>query len=206
MSFFALLLAFLLIEGPLTGTAMAAEPEAQPEEICAKYIALHEKNLGLPSHLLNAIALTEAGRWDEKKGRRLAWPWTINAQGKGHFYKTKAEALEAINKLKGQGVTNIDVGCMQVNLHYHPKAFKNLADALDPDQNVAYAATFLKRLRQERKSWAQAVSYYHSATWARHSVYRMKVLQYWSQAWREDRIERLSKLLTTHRNREEALP
>jgi len=53
----------------------------------------------------------------------LAWPWTINAQGKGQFFKTKAEAVKAIKNLQAQGVKSIDVGCMQINLSYHGKAF-----------------------------------------------------------------------------------
>ena len=35
---------------------------------------------------------------------------------------------------------------MQVNLYYHGDAFDNLAEALDPAHNVAYAGTFLKKL------------------------------------------------------------
>jgi soluble lytic murein transglycosylase-like protein len=56
-------------------------------------------------------------------------------------------------------VRNIDVGCMQVNLGYHGKAFADLEAAFDPATNVAYAARFLSELFSKRRSWALAVGY-----------------------------------------------
>ena len=35
-------------------------------------------------------------------------------------------------------------------------------DALEPAHNVAYAARFLKQLRQETESWSRATAHYHS--------------------------------------------
>ena len=57
--------------------------------------------------------------------------------------------MRAVRKLQRRGVRNIDVGCMQVNLRYHPKAFKSLGQAFDPRANAAYAAGFLRKLRDK---------------------------------------------------------
>ncbi len=60
-----------------------------------------------------------------------------------------------MKKLQARGIRNIDVGCMQINLRYHPDAFENLESALDPETNARYAVTLLKRLHGAHKSWAK---------------------------------------------------
>jgi hypothetical protein len=72
---------------------------------------------------------------------------------------------------------------MQINLKYHPEAFADLEEAFDPAANVAYAAAFLKALRNDKGSWAKAVAHYHSATPERYIRYRTKVFA----AWRDER-------------------
>jgi len=76
--------------------------------------------------------VTETGRWDGASQENSAWPWTITADGQGRFFDTKEEALLEAEILITEGVRNIDVGCMQVNLHYHPSAFETLSQAFDP--------------------------------------------------------------------------
>ena len=51
---------------------------------------------------------------------------------------------------------------MQINHHYHAQNFASLRDMFDPAQNVNYAASFLKRLRQEEGSWTLAVARYNA--------------------------------------------
>ncbi|MBY0407291.1 MAG: hypothetical protein K2Q01_06325, partial [Rickettsiales bacterium] len=89
---------------------------------------------------------------------------TVTSGGAGNYYPSKTEAIAAVKKLRASGVKNIDVGCMQVNLHYHSDAFANLEQAFEPEYNIAYSATFLRRLYNEEKSWKTAASYYHSKT------------------------------------------
>ena len=64
---------------------------------------------------------------------------------------------------------------MQINLRYHPKAFANLSEALEPRRNVDYAARYLVDLKRETDSWNAAVGRYHSKTPALASRYRRKV-------------------------------
>jgi hypothetical protein len=92
------------------------------------------------------------------------WPWTINAEGEGHYYATKAEAVAAARAMQARGVRSMDVGCMQVNLMHHPNAFTSLDQAFDPRTNAAYAARFLNQLFAQTGDWAKATANYHSAT------------------------------------------
>ncbi|MEE2760364.1 MAG: murein transglycosylase [Pseudomonadota bacterium] len=104
------------------------------------------------------------------------------AKGKGHYFKTKAEAAAAVVRLQKSGVTNIDVGCMQISLHFHPRAFASLEEAFDPAANVAYAARFLKGLHGLTQSWPQAAANYHSSNPLRNESYKAKVLRLWQRS------------------------
>src|SRR5690606_24866432 len=125
-----------------------------PRQICARLTATAERMARLPRLLLHAVSLAESGRWDEDAQASIAWPWTVNAEGKGRYFPTRAAALDAVRKLQARGVKNIDVGCMQVNLMHHGQHFDSIEQALNPVYNVAYAAHFLKDLRHARRSWS----------------------------------------------------
>jgi hypothetical protein len=147
---------------------------------CATHILKYEKQNAIPRGLLHAISKVESGRIDNT-GRIVSWPWTIHAEGQGHFYPTKKAAVMAAKAMQAKGIKNIDVGCMQINLYYHSKAFKTLADAFEPKKNVAYAAQILTNHKKNHKSWFRAVAYYHSAN-ANHNVaYQKSVFRVWNQ-------------------------
>ncbi len=120
--------------------------------------------MDIPGYLLSAISLAESGRWDELRRANVAWPWTVTSGGRGRFFNTKAEALAEVEFLMTEGVRNIDVGCMQVNMYYHGGAFESLAEALDPEANVTYGASYLKNLYSATGNWTQAAGDYHSTT------------------------------------------
>lgn len=135
----------------------------------------------IPVHLLAAISLVEAGRWDADRSAIFAWPWTVTAEGRGRFLPSKQAAIAEVRKLRARGIRNIDVGCMQINLKYHPKAFDNLNEAFDPVANVAYAANYLRLLKKETRSWTRAIGSYHSRTPARAKAYRQRVKVRWQE-------------------------
>lgn len=130
---------------------------------------------GLPANLLSSIAITESGRTDPATKAKVAWPWTVTSGGEGQYFPTKAAAIAAVKRLQRAGVENIDVGCMQINLKYHPDAFSSLAEAFEPEVNVRYAARFLKDLRQAWNGWSEAVRHYHSADAERGRAYERRV-------------------------------
>ena len=154
-----------------------------PWTLCARYAAEIEIREDLPPHLLSAISKVESGRWLASERTVYAWPWTVTSGGKGRFFATMDEALNAVQALQASGRRNIDVGCMQVNLRHHPDAFEDMRAALDPARNIAYAADLLQRLRREARSWPKAVAYYHSRTTSLNGPYRRKVFRAWHEEW-----------------------
>jgi len=130
-------------------------------ELCESEIVRAERKYGIPNRLLLAIATVESGR-NVGKSHKRPWPWTICANGKGYYCSTKSAAIATVKRLISQGTRNIDVGCMQVNLMHHSKAFKTLEEAFTPHTNVAYASKFFINLKNLHNSWTKAVGYYHS--------------------------------------------
>lgn len=148
--------------------------------LCRQAVAEAERSYALPAHLLSAIALVESGRKDPQSGSFNPWPWTVDAEGQGHFYATKAEAVAAVRALQANGVTSIDVGCMQINIFHHPHAFTSLEEAFDPFANARYAAQFLTELHAQSGDWARAAAHYHSATPELALAYQQKIMAAWS--------------------------
>ena len=145
--------------------------------VCSYATQKMEKVYQIKKHLLTTIANVETGRWDEEKKQKVAWPWTVNAQGKGMFFDSKDEAVRAVKRLQAQGVKSIDVGCMQINLVYHPDAFDSIEDAFDPQKNAQYAAKFLKNLYENNnKDWIKAAMTYHSKVPAKAQRYKKKIV------------------------------
>lgn len=166
----------------ILATTLFAAPPARSAEgsDCAAAIATAERSADIPAGLLTAIAHVESGRMDPASGGMRPWLWTINADGAGHFFATKAEAVAATQALQARGVALIDVGCMQIDLAYHPAAFASLTEAFDPLANTLYAAHFLRLLFRETGTWTAAVAAYHSQTRALGAAYQDKVLAVWT--------------------------
>ncbi len=131
---------------------------------------------GVSFDLLQTIAAVESGVWNEFHNAYVAWPWTVNAKGRGYYFKTKEEAIAAAKKFIGSGVTSIDVGCMQVNMKFHGKAFSSLEEAMDPQNNVRYSAKFLRTLYSRNgNNWKRAAESYHSGNSAEGAVYASRL-------------------------------
>ncbi len=159
--------------------ALAMPAHASIRKVCTVHAAAQEQANRIPKGLIQAVALAESGRWLAEDQSTLPWPWTVTS-GKDSFYlPTKSAAIAKVQELKAAGRTNIDVGCMQINLHYHPDAFASLDEAFDPDSNIAYGIKFLKDLRQQTRSWGKATAFYHSQNRERGTAYRTKVYRFW---------------------------
>ena len=153
----------IVLLAPVVLAVLALALTAGPARanICEQAIAVAAQRHGVDRHLMLAISRVESG----------LTPWVINAEGAGQRFATKAEAMARVAELQAAGVTSIDVGCMQVNLRWHPDAFAGLAQAFDPYVNADYAARFLRRLRIETGSWTLAAVRYHSAAPERQAIY-----------------------------------
>lgn len=168
----------LTLATPLAAHAVG-DPMVDGARQCTQYFPAEEQRNGIPAHLLAAISSTESGRWHKNLGLALPWPWTINVEGKGYYFDTKAEAIARVAALKRQGVRSIDVGCMQVSLLHHPNAFANLDQAFDPATNVAYGAKFLRENYDDLHDWVKATAAYHSRT----PVYGKQYLGMIEKSW-----------------------
>jgi hypothetical protein len=187
------LLIIAALGAPFTGSGSAAAEPAQvignASKLCDTQVARVERAEAIPRHLLKAISLAETGRWDGQRQENFAWPWTVTALGKGNYFADKQTALHYVRYLQAQGISNIDVGCMQINLFYHGGAFASLEQAMDPASNVSYGAQYLSGLYKTTGSWTKAAGYYHSTTPKRARAYKLKVLKYWNQQRRAEATE-----------------
>lgn len=182
----------------LVGQAAAAlggsGPPDSPGLLCRRAIIAAERANAIPAHLLAAIGRIESGRHDPVSGELHPWPWTINAEGDGQFFETKAQAVTAVRALQARGVRSIDVGCLQVNLMHHPDAFATLDQAFDPHDNAAYAARFLRQLYGQTGAWPKATALYHSATPELGEPYQKQVMAAWPEEMRVQVAETPSAL------------
>ena len=151
------------------GRPVAADPGA---EICERAIVAGARAVGVPPEVLHAISLTETGRPDG--GRLRPWPWAINREGQGHWFKSRDEAFAFATASVAANRPSFDVGCFQINYYWHGRNFPSLETMFDPVAGATYAARFLKRLYLERGSWLAAAGAYHSQSPDRASVYRAR--------------------------------
>ena len=170
-----LLLGFVLT---LSGVSVARAYDAS--SVCKMAVHAAEQQAGIPPRLLDAISRVESGRRDSNGTATVAWPWTVNAAGKGYFYESREEAIAAVRDFQANGIVSIDVGCMQINLRHHPDAFFSLEDAFDPYSNARYGARFLSGLHNQLQGWPAATAAYHSLTPALGADYARHVLAIWN--------------------------
>jgi hypothetical protein len=120
----------------LVALVLAAVPCAGPvnagpvDGLCAALASQAEREQGIPPGLVHAVALAESGRWLADEGTTRPWPWTVTSGTDSFFLPSKPAALRKVEELRTEGRTNIEVGCMQINLGYHGHAFASVAEAL----------------------------------------------------------------------------
>ena len=119
---------------------------------CKRHIPSIAAEVGIPTTIL--LAMTEVESRFE--------PYVLNHAGETLKFTTSKEALAYVETQIQQGQTNLDIGCLQINWKSHQKNFESPKELLSPEQNIRYAAQFLKSLYQEFGTWAKAVAAYHS--------------------------------------------
>jgi hypothetical protein len=110
----------------------------------------------VPLDILYSVGLTETGH----KG--VLGPFDLNVDGRSLRNETLPQALAAYAAADRMGAKFIDIGCMQINHHYHSAHFRSLEEMFDPQLNVAYAAGLLKTLRKQEGTWTMAVARYNA--------------------------------------------
>jgi hypothetical protein len=150
--------------------ANADETELMPLKNELKRLIAEQEELNkIPSGLLFAIATVESG----------SEPYALNIQGKSVIGRNKTEAVNLIHEALAKGITNIDVGVMQLNVKWHRENFKSIEEMLEPKKNIEYAASFLLTLYKKYGDWHKAVRFYHSSTAEYHRKYSRKITLAW---------------------------
>lgn len=163
----ALLLPVLLV------LLMPAAPAASdPSRLCDIAADRAATATGVPASVLRAISRTESGR--SRNGALRPWPWTVNIEGEGRWFDSRAAALDWIESHRARGAVSFDVGCFQINHRWHGDAFDSVAQMFDPEVSGLYAARFLARLHAETGDWSAAAGAYHSRTEALARRYRAR--------------------------------
>lgn len=144
------------------GGGSVAKAMVSDATLCDQAAERAAQNTNTPLEILQAISRVETGR--QFDGETLPWPWTMNFSGKGYWFDRPEQALDFAETLLAQGQDNFDLGCFQVNQHWHGDKFSSLADALTPEANAQIAAEFLQSLYAESGDWGTAVATYHSKT------------------------------------------
>jgi len=122
----------------------------------------------IPVKLLKSVTYVESG----------FHPWTLNVEGRPSFFSTRLAAEQALESALRKGITNIDIGCTQVNFQWHGKKFRNPKDLLSPETSLRYAARLLRQNSLTTRSWMKAALLYHSGDKVRQSVYRKRLIRY----------------------------
>jgi hypothetical protein len=159
----------LLIGGVSLGDARGEDPSS----LCDRAAELAAANNSVPVQVLLAITRVETGRYSD--GQMRPWPWAINLGGEGHWFPDATEAVAFATDQLSQGIENFDVGCFQINLHWHGAKFTSLEQVMDPIANANYAAEFLTDMRGSQGSWPAAVAAYHSRSPEKAAAYLQKV-------------------------------
>ncbi|WP_275791019.1 transglycosylase SLT domain-containing protein [Pararhizobium gei] len=140
----------------LAGLATSICSASANAGICEAQITAAAEKYQIPPGILYSVGLTETGR----KGSLQ--PYAMNIEGKAYFAESPAEVLQQFAAARARGAKLIDLGCMQINHHFHGENFSSPDEMLDPKKNVEYAARFLASLHARHETWTMAVARYHA--------------------------------------------
>jgi soluble lytic murein transglycosylase-like protein len=136
--------------------ARAGVTPTSPSNACEREMAAAAQKYDVPLAVLYAVGLTESGQ------KSSLQPLAMNIAGKAYYASDLADALQKFTAAEAAGVALIDVGCMQIDQHYHGDQFPSVAAMFDPHANVDYGARLLGRLYVQEGSWTLAVARYHA--------------------------------------------
>lgn len=137
-------------------TTSISDAKASTSGSCERQIQAAAAKYGIPEGILYSVGLTETGR----KGS--LYPYAMNVEGKAYFPPSETAALQQFQVSRQAGAKLIDIGCMQINHHFHSANFASVEDMFDPRRNVEYAAKFLSSLHARHETWTMAVARYHA--------------------------------------------
>ena len=152
----ALIAALAVSTFSLAATARAGSLPAAPSSACEREMAAAAAKYDVPLAVLYAVGLTESGQ------KSSLQPLAMNIAGKAYYASDLSDALQKFATAQADGAVLIDIGCMQIDEHYHGDQFPSVAAMFDPHANVDYGARLLGKLFVQEGSWTLAVARYHA--------------------------------------------
>jgi Transglycosylase SLT domain len=100
------------------------------------------KHHHIDPYILYAVALIESAK-NSDPNHVTPWPWALNKAGHSIIPASQQEAHTLLNKSIAQGNRHIDIGLMQINLHWHGHRVEKPEHLLNPVTNVEVGAGLL---------------------------------------------------------------
>ena len=127
--------------------------------------------------ILYAIALQES-RQLRPDGLLRPWPWTLHVAGQGAMrFDNYQQAADKLIEVLESGVTNVDIGMMQINWRWNGHLLPEPTQILIPENNIRLGATILRReLDKGRGDLSIAIGRYHNSAESLGGPYAISVL------------------------------
>jgi hypothetical protein len=97
----------------------------------------------VPAEILYAIGLQESGTTLGGQRGFAPWPWVLNVNYRGRYFRTRDEARDALALEVKRGNQNVAVGMLQIYLRYNGHRVSDPLTLLDPSVNLQVAAEVL---------------------------------------------------------------
>jgi hypothetical protein len=122
--------------------------------------ALEEADV--PSEIMYAIGLQESGTTLGGQRNYAPWPWVLNVNNEGHYFKSKEEAQAALAREVERGNRNVAVGMLQIHLRYNGFRVEDPLSLLEPSVNLRIAAEVLRECGKTYPDTFSKVACYYS--------------------------------------------
>lgn len=116
----------------------------------------------LDPYVLYAVALIESAK-GSTKNQVTPWPWALNKSGKSIIPASQQEARIILNNTLAEGSRNIDVGLMQINVHWQGHRVDKPEQLLNPVTNLQIGALVLaEAIQSVPNDLVLGIGRYHS--------------------------------------------
>ena len=160
-----------------------SNPSLEHSTDCLEIISQIETVYNIPKNLLAAVAMVESGQK----------PFAVHVEGKSRFFKSHKDAVKYVTAKKEKGAA-LFVGPMQICLKSHGRKFKSIEHALNPYNNISFAAELLQSLHKRHGTWYKAVMHYNASS--RRVSYTNRVMAIWGG---RDKLESLANAEASHK-------
>lgn len=149
-----------LCAGMLWATSVVAMTTRDQVTLKEWTAALEEADV--PSEIMYAIGLQESGTTLGGQRNYAPWPWVLNVNNEGHYFKSKEEAQAALAREVERGNRNVAVGMLQIHLRYNGFRVEDPLSLLEPSVNLRIAAEVLRECGKTYPDTFSKVACYYS--------------------------------------------